>query len=283
LLMSLPMSSRVAKQEYELLGEVITEEDRELVLREPQLASTQAAQESAEAALQKAQLDLARCDIAAPFNAIVQEKHVDLGATVSLNSDLVTLFGTDEAWIEVKVFVHQLKWLDIPQKNGDPGASVTIRNTGVWDTNQFRTGRVLSLVGELETLGRMAQLLVIVDDPFCLRPENRDLPQILMGSFVSAEIQGRRLTSVFPVKRSHLRDNDTVWIMNDAGQLEIRRVQIAFRGPDQVYVTKGLAENEQLVVTDIAAPVQGMPLRVAPTEEEIHQDDLQIARKKGGH
>ncbi len=273
----------IAKQEYELLGEVITDEDRELVLREPQLASTQAAQESAEATLQKAQLDLARCDIAAPFNAIVQEKHVDLGATVSLNSDLVTLIGTDEAWIEVKVFVHQLKWLDIPQKNGDPGASVTIRNTGVWDTNQFRTGRVLSLVGELETLGRMAQVLVTVDDPFCLRPENRDLPQILMGSFVSAEIQGRRLTSVFPVKRSHLRDNDTVWIMNDAGQLEIRRVQIAFRGPDQVYVTEGLAENEQLIVTDIAAPVQGMPLRVARTEEQATQDDLQIARKKGGH
>jgi hypothetical protein len=88
---------------------------------------------------------------------------------------------------------------------------------------------------------------------------------------------------VFPVKRSHLRDNDTVWIMNDAGQLDIRRVQIAFRGPDQVYVTKGLAENEQLVVTDIAAPVQGMPLRVARTEEQATQDDLHIARKKGGH
>ena len=52
-------SQAIAKQEYELLDEVISEEDRELVLREPQLASTKAAQESAQATLEKAQLDLA--------------------------------------------------------------------------------------------------------------------------------------------------------------------------------------------------------------------------------
>ena len=44
----------IAKQEYKLLGEIISEEDRELVLREPQLASIKAAQESAQAALDKA-------------------------------------------------------------------------------------------------------------------------------------------------------------------------------------------------------------------------------------
>ncbi len=87
----------IAEQEYELLGEAVGEEDRELVLRQPQLVSARAAQESALAALEKAQLDLARCDVNAPFNAIVQERKIDLGATVSLNTDLVTLVGTDDA------------------------------------------------------------------------------------------------------------------------------------------------------------------------------------------
>ena len=258
----------IANQEYELLGEVISAEDRELVLREPQLASAQASQESAQAALQKARFDLARCDIAAPFNAIIQEKHIDLGATVSVSSNLVTLIGTDEAWIEAKVWVDQLKWLTIPRGDGDSGSSVTIYNTLAWGADRFRTGRVLCLLGELETQGRLARLLVAVDDPFCLKPENRDLPQLLMGSYVSAEIQGRTLTSVFPVQCSHLRDDDTVWIMNDAAQLEIRPVRIAFRAPDQVYVTEGLTENEQLVATDITAPVAGTPLRIASTEDE---------------
>ena len=113
----------------------------------------------------------------------------------------------------------------------------------------------------------MARLLVAVDDPFCLKPQNRDLPQLLMGSYVSAEIEGRTLKSVFPIKRSYLH-GDTVWIMNNAGQLEIRNVQIAFRGVDSVYVNGGITENEKLIVTDIAAPVEGMPLRTAGAEDE---------------
>lgn len=261
----------VAKQEYELLGEVVAEEDRELLLRQPQLDSVQSALESAQAALEKARLDLARCTIAVPFNAIVRQKHVDVGATVSGNSELVALIGTDEVWIEVMVPIHQLKWLDIPLENGDIGASVTIHNITAWGNDRFRTGRVMRLCGELETQGRMAKLLVAVDDPFCLETENHNQPKLLMGSYVRADIEGRTLASVFPIKRSHLRDNDTVWIMDGREQLEIRPVKIAFRGPDHVYVTEGLAENEKLVVTDIAAPVAGMPLEAAGAEDENEQ------------
>ena len=259
----------IARQEYELLGEVISEEDRELVLREPQQASAQAAEESAKAALKKAQLDLSRCDVNASFNAIIQDKHVDLGATVSVNTNLVTLIGTDEAWVEVKVWIDKLKWLTIPRQNGEPGSTVKISNTLAWGADRYRTGRVVCLLGGLETQGRLARLLVAVEDPFCLKPENRDRPQLLMGSYVSAEIQGKTLTSVFPVKWSHLRgENNKVWIMDDENKLEIRPVQVVFRDGDQVYVTDGLAEGEKLLVTDIAAPVEGMSLRIAPTEKQ---------------
>ncbi|MFH1718234.1 MAG: efflux RND transporter periplasmic adaptor subunit [Planctomycetota bacterium] len=267
-------NQEIARQEYALLGEVIRDEDRELVLREPHLVSARAAQESAEAALEKAQLDLARCDIAAPFNAVIQDKHIDLGATVSLASNLVTLIGTDEAWVELKVPLDQLKWLTIPRQNGDSGSTVKIYNTLAWGPERIRTGRVLCLIGELETQGRLARLLTVVDDPFCLKRENSGLPQLLMGSYVRAEIQGRTLDSVFPIKSSHLRENDTVWIMDNEDQLEIRPVSIAFREPGRVYVAEGLTENEQLVVTDIAAPVASMPLRVAEGEDEIESQSF---------
>ncbi|MEA3226289.1 MAG: efflux RND transporter periplasmic adaptor subunit [Planctomycetota bacterium] len=271
----------IAKQEYELLGEVIAEEDRELVLRQPQLESARAAHESAQAALERARLDLARCEITVPFNAIIRERRIDLGATVSLNSDLVTLIGTDEAWIEAKVWVDQLKWLTIPREHGDQGSNVKIYDTLAWGADRFRSGRVVCLLGELETRGQLARVLVAVDDPFCLKPENSDLPQLLMGSYISAEIEGRTLASVFAVDRSHLRENGNVWIMDDAGRLDIRPVQIGFRGTDRVYVTAGLAENERLVATDIAAPVQGMPLRLAPKEGRTSGDN-RASRQKGG-
>ena len=270
----------IAEQEYELLGESVAEEDRELVLRQPHLASAQASHESAQAALEKAQLDLSRCDIATPFNAVVQERKVDLGATVSLSTDLVALVGTDEAWIEVKVWVDQLKWLTIPQSTDDTGSPVKIYNRQAWGADRFRTGRILCLLGEVEKLGRLALVLVSVDDPFCLKPENNGLPQLLMGSYVSAGLEGRKLASVFEIDRSYLRENQSVWIMNDERKLEIRPVKIGFSDADKVFVTEGLADNEQLVVTDIAAPVQGMPLRVAQAEKQTAQD-ARVLRENG--
>jgi len=270
----------VARQEYELLGEIITDEDRELVLRQPQLLSAEAALASAKAALQRAQLDLTRCNIAAPFNAIIQEKLVDLGTTVSLSSRLTTLISTDEAWIELKVSTGQLKWLTIPQKNGDAGSSVKIHNTLAWGPDRFRTGHVVRLYGELESEGKMAQLLVVVDDPFCLKPENHDKPKLLIGSFVSAEIQGQTLDSVFAIERPFVHDK-TVWIMDPNDQLEIRPVEIVFAGPQQAFVGEGLAEDERLVVTDIAAPVAGMPLRIATAEGQDVEEATRMAMDEG--
>ncbi|MBN1360573.1 MAG: efflux RND transporter periplasmic adaptor subunit [Sedimentisphaerales bacterium] len=259
----------VARQEYELLGEVVAEEDQELVLREPQLASARAALESAQAALRRAKLDLARCEITAPFNAIVREKHVDLGATVTSGSQLVTLIATDETWVELKVPVDELKWLTIPRDNGETGSSVTIYNTLAWGKGRCRTGQVVRLYGELEPAGKFARLLVAVDDPFCLKDENRGRPQLLLGSMVQAEVQGATLASVFPVRWEYLRDNNrAVWIVGQDNQLEIRPVEIAYRGPEEVFIETGLSANERLVVTDIAAAVPGMPLRIAGAPDE---------------
>ncbi|MDI6449909.1 efflux RND transporter periplasmic adaptor subunit [Anaerobaca lacustris] len=256
----------IARQEYELLGEIIAEEDRELVLREPQLASARSALESAEAALRKAELDLARCEIFAPFNAVIQDKHVDLGTTVSAGTQLVTLIATDETWIDLKVPISQLQWLTIPQRNGDAGSRVKIFNTLAWGPERFRTGQVVRLYGQIEAEGRMARLLVAVDDPFSLKPANRGEPRLLMGTFVQAEIEGRTLESVIPIARPYVRDNDTVWIMDDNDQLEIRPVQIVYRGPEVVFVEAGLEPNERLITTDIAAPVAGMPLRLVGSD-----------------
>lgn len=252
----------IAEQEYELLGEVVSDQDRELVLREPQLAAAEAAKESAKAAYEKAQLDLARCLIIAPFNAIVQQRHVDLGATVSANTPLVTLIGSDQAWVEVKVPIGRLQWLTIPRANGQAGSSVTLRNRLAWGGERFRMGRVLRLHGALEPQGQMAKLLVVVDDPFCLEAGNNDKPKLLMDSYVSAEIEGRRIESVFEIERSHFHEGETVWIMNEKNALEIRPVVVVYPGPEKVYVADGLVAGERLVTTNIAAPVAGMQLRL---------------------
>lgn len=251
----------IAEREYEILNESLQDDDRELVLRKPQLESVRAQLALARAKLEQAKLDLQRSRVRAPFNVIVQSKAVDVGARVTTANTLATLMGTDACWLEVSVPVKQLQWISIPRGNGMEGSRVQISNPVAWGAGAFREGRVIRLAGDLEREGRMARLLVEVDDPFTLKPENSGKPIMLMDSYVSVEIEGRQLDQVTTVAREHLRDGDRLWIMGADAALEIRQVDIVFRGHDQVLVADGVRAGEHLVVTDLATPVAGMPLR----------------------
>ena len=277
----------IARREYELLGENVSKAEEELVLREPQFRTAQAAEQAAKAAfkdaevaskaaqaatrearsaLRQATLDLQRTTIRAPFNAVVRSRDVNLGATVSTATPLATLVGTDEYWIDVAVPVDQLKWIRIPQTTADQGALVRVYSEAAWGPDRFRTGRVCRLTSDLEEQGRMARLLVCVADPLALAEANRGQPPLLIGSYVRVEIEGTELESAAAVSRSLLRDGNRVWVMNRDDRLEIRPATIAFRAPDYVLVTEGIEADDRLVTTDLAAPVEGMPLRVRTDE-----------------
>jgi RND family efflux transporter MFP subunit len=251
----------IARREFELLNESMQEEDRDLVLRKPQLESVRAQLALARASLEKAELDLQRTRVRAPFNAIVESSTVEVGARVTTANTLAILAGTDSCWVEVSVPVKQLQWITIPRARDAVGSSVRITNPTAWGEGVWREGRVIRLAGGLEKEGRMARLLVEVDDPFALRPENSDQPVLLMDSYVSVEIEGRPLEQVARIEREYLRDGDRLWIMSAAGTLDIRQVDIVFRSQNEVFVATGVEDGEALVVTDLAAPVEGMSLR----------------------
>jgi len=225
-------------------------------------SATEAAKAAAEVALRKARLDLARAELRAPFNAIVDSEAVDLGSQVSAASTLARLVGTDEYWIEVAVPVDQLKWIRIPRTQADKGSPVRVFNDAAWSPGASRTGTVVRLASSLEKEGRMARLLVAVHDPLGLDDSSGNSPALLIGSYVRAEIQGATVNNVVPLPRQRLRDGDRVWVMAADDTLDIRPVGVAFRGRERVLVASGIEPGDRLVTSDLAAPVQGMALRV---------------------
>jgi RND family efflux transporter MFP subunit len=257
----------IAEKEYALLGEVVRDDDRDLVLRKPQLVSVQAAVDQAKAALARARLDLERTSVRAPFNAVVRSRGVDQGARVAESTVLATLVGTDAYWVEAAVPVDDLKWLRIPRDGAEQGSSVRVYDPAARGSGAFRPGRVIRLAAALEEQGRMAQVLVEVRDPLALQPGNAGRPALLLGSYVRVEIEGGKLPSVAAVDRALLRDDDTVWVLDRDGRLEIRPVEIAFRGRDRVLVSSGVEAGDQIVTTDLSAPVQGMALRTQGSGE----------------
>jgi len=91
----------IAQKEYKLLGQTVSDAEKALILRRPQLENLRATLEAAQAKLDQARVDLARTTIEAPFNAVVQSRAVDVGARASESTVLATLAGTDAYWVEV--------------------------------------------------------------------------------------------------------------------------------------------------------------------------------------
>ena len=257
----------VAKREFELLNEVISDQDHELVLRKPQLAAAMAAVETSRARLAQAKVDLTRTTLEAPFNSVVRSREVNLGTRVSSGMTLATLVDTDTYWVEVLVPVNKLRWIDIPRAEGEKGSEARVYDSAAWGEGACRVGEVIRLAADLEEEGRMARLLVAVNDPLALKPENAGQPKMLIGSYPRVVIQGRTLSQAASLDQSTIRDGRYVWVMNRDQRLDIRPVEIAFRGPEQVLVTSGLEDGDMIVTSNIPVPVEDMPLRAAVSDD----------------
>lgn len=253
----------VAEQDFELLGEELDEGNRHLVLRQPQLKQARAQVDFAEAALRRAELDLQRTRIGAPFDAQILSRDVTVGSQVSVGDSLARLVATDHYWVSASVPLSQLRWLRFAERDGEEGAPVTVHHESAWAPSQSRQGRLQRLVGELDANARLARVLVSVEDPLALRAES-GTPSLILGAFVRTAIEGRALDDVVRLDRNLLRREDTVWVMED-GALAIRPVTVLLRDDDYVYISDGLDQGDQVVATDLATVVQGAALRLEDT------------------
>jgi len=262
----------VAKREWELLnqGKPAQDMEKELALRQPHLDKARADLSAAEAELKAATLDLERTQITVPFNAMVRSKSVDLGSQVTLQDSLAELVGTDAYRVQVSLPVDRLEWIDVPVKAGAPGSKARIN----YGQEHECSGKVIRLMGDLATEGRMARILVEVADPLGLKTSNKNHAPLLIGEYVRVKILGRKLNGVFQIPRTALRDNSSVWIIKEKKILEIRKVQPVWRDADVVLLKDDLKTGEQLIVSDLAAPVEGMTVRVDTSKSEIKNDEV---------
>ena len=171
---------------------------------------------------------------------------------------LARLVGTDEYHIIVTMPLAKLKQIAIP-KRGQSGAPVEITDRAAWPDGVSRTGELRSLIGAIDNQTRLARLLVSVPDPLSLR-DNSDAPVLIVGSIVHTKVSGRPLDNVVKIDRDHLRQGDTVWVMQN-GRLNVRSVTVAFRDAEHAYISEGLNTGDQIVTSSLATVAEGAPLR----------------------
>lgn len=248
----------VARTERDHIEGPVSPEQESLILRQPQLESAQARVESAQAMARQAELELARTEVAAPFDALITERQVSVGSLVSPGSALGRLVAVDRFWVELTLPVGQVKHLAFSGDDAEP-VPVQIRDRTAWGPGEVRVGRLDGVVRQLDAQTRLARLLVVVDDPLA---RDTDGPALLAGSWVEARIPAAPLDAV-RIPRPLLRKNDSVWVMEE-GALSIRSVEVALQDAEFAYLTGGLAPDDLVITTNLATVKDGAALRQAP-------------------
>lgn len=244
-----------AQRDLEQLPGTLSEFQRRLVLREPQMAELEGELAAAEAARDRAAVDLSHTVLRAPFDALVVEEQVAEGSMLTSGTAAATLVPADRFHVKVAVPPAALEWVE-----PEAGQSVRLTQPGVWPEGSFREGRIERVSGRLTPSGRMAELIVSVEDPLARAV---DAPPLLLGSFVRAVIEGQPVPGAVSLDREYLRDGGTVWVATPENRLEVREVEVAWRGASEVYITEGLAPGERVVTTHLAVAAPGMALRLA--------------------
>jgi len=252
--------ARVAKDEWQRL-QAGNGAPNPLVVYEPQLKNAEARVGAARATLAQARINLERTMVKAPFNCLLLDEDIDLGQYVRAGNTVATVIGTDLVEIVVPLPLAELSWLDIP-RDGKGGAAATVQFAAGDQTFSW-PGRLVRALGEVDPRGRMARVVIDVDDPYLLQQQSADeRPPLAVGMFVDVLLQGQRMEQVAVVPRRALRDGDTVWLADRDGRLRIRAVEVLRREKDSVLIGDGLQDGERLIVSAVAGAADGLKVRL---------------------
>jgi RND family efflux transporter MFP subunit len=243
-------------------------EPSDLTLRKPQLAEAQANVQAAEADLQKAKRDLERTRIKGSYDGLVRSKLADVGQFVAPGTPVAMTFSIDTAEVRLPLTAQDLSFLELPSVTDPtdrPRPQVVLRSETTGISGEWR-GEIIRTEGVIDEKSRVTYAVAQVVDPYGVLGVSRQ-PELRVGTFVRAEISGRRLDNVVTLPRSVLGADDTVLIANADNELEIRTVDVIRAEPRQVYIGGGIEQGERVITTQLDAPIAGTALAVSGQED----------------
>jgi RND family efflux transporter MFP subunit len=247
-----------ARSEWQALGQG---KPSPLALHEPQLAEARAKLKAAEADLAKAKLQRSRCELHAPFAGRIHEKHVGLGQAVQVGEKLARLHSTDAAEIRLPLAADQLAFIALPlgREPLTNGPAVTLRATFAGALRHWQ-GRIVRTDGALDEATGLLHAVAEVREPYSTQDGQ---PPLLAGLFVQAEIAGLPQAGVYVLPQTAVNASQEVVIVDNTSRLRIRKLEVLRQEPGKIIAKAGLQAGDQIVLSGISLPVEGMTVQIA--------------------
>ena len=252
--------SAQAEKEWAMTGRPASEAPL-LALRKPYLAEAQANVLQAEAEVAQAQQKLDKTTIRAPYAGMVSQKMADIGQFVATGSKLGEIFAIDYAEVRLPMTKRDMAKLNLEALAGGQASSTVTLTASVGGADLQWDALLVRSEGVVDQRNRAQYLIAQLDDPYNIR-NSRQNPALLMGTFVRATIAGKQLEKVFAVPRHALLEGDNVAAVDKDNRLRLKKVEKIFGDDQFYYITNGLEEGVEIIVSAVGIAIDGM--RVKP-------------------
>ncbi|MGJ8655244.1 MAG: efflux RND transporter periplasmic adaptor subunit [Akkermansiaceae bacterium] len=234
------------------------------VLRKPQLAAAESNIDSAKAAVKKAEADLERTKIVAPYAAIVTERVAALGNFANDNTSLGRLVATEKAEVRVPLTAEQMNQVQFSDKEKTVLKLTMPSKSGLsWDAE------LSSLDPTIDTQNQVSYAIATVNDPY--KSLEKTLP---IGSFVNVALPAKEIKDAYKIPEAALVNDQFFWIVGEDDKLvkiEAERIQSS-EGYAYVTAKSDLAGSEiQLVSRPLSTFRSGSQVQVEKDQEEVNQ------------
>lgn len=235
-----------AEKDWQSFGKQSKPSD--LLLNIPQLKGAQAAVDAAKADLQKAQRDLSKTTIKAPFDGTVMAKQVDIGQFINVSGQLGRLAGTDMAEVRLPLTARNLDQLQLTDDKRLPLPVVL----SLVDGGDVGRAQLVRLEPEKDPQTLVTYGVVEISNPFELG--------LRFNTFIQATITGPTYDNVYPVPSEWLLPKQRLPLYRN-DRLHIQPVSVIYQTDETDYISEGLDQQDQIITTPIQFPEPGMPLR----------------------
>ncbi|MEZ6092408.1 MAG: hypothetical protein R3C05_31265 [Pirellulaceae bacterium] len=255
-------------------------------LIEPQIHVLKAAVRQTAAQLEKAERDVERTLIRAPFTMRVGDVDLELDQFVATNETLFEGFSDSEIEIEVQVSTTDMpRLLAMPPADHRPPEELTMDIM----RNAFRVSPTVEISGGDSTVvyeGRFLRVREVVDSQtrqvgvvigVTNEPkltDGRPRPPVLDGSFCKVTMRGESIGQRVVVPRVSLH-GETVYVLDKDSRLAKSEVEVEFFQEDVAVLASGLTPAEQVIIADPSPAVQGSLIK--PVEDNAILDRLKNA------
>ena len=233
----------------------------DLAKNKPQLEKAEFLFEAAKANYEKAESDIKKTIILAPFRGRIVSNQSSPGIVLPTpNSPLATIYSTDEMLVRLPISIEEIDLLGLKKENNKilSESEISVNLKAFIGGKEYEIlGNYIGISGSIDKMTQKIDLNISIDN---FKKQNLVVDDNL---FVNAKVYGKVYQNIFLIPNVAINDRGYVYIIKDK-KIFKRKVEILKAYTDSTLVKSGLSDGERINLTRLEYYIDGM--EVNPVE-----------------